>query len=131
MLESAKGKVAPMARYNVKQLQQFSLEKLIKLILLLQDENDQLRAELEKMRMKVSILDKKSQQIIQLKANIKQNKTSLDQARQALREGHRLIMYISQLIDEILMAFRLPQKKQQITLPQLLRRLKLLLEGHY
>ena len=50
-----------MARYNVKQLQQFSLEKLIKLILLLQDENDQLRAELEKMRMKVSILDKKSQ----------------------------------------------------------------------
>ena len=40
-------------------------------------------------------------------------------------------MYISQLIDEILMAFRLPQKKQQITLPQLLRRLKLLLEGHY
>ena len=97
-----------MARYNVKQLQQFSLEKLIKLILLLWDENDQLRAELEKMRMKVSILDKKSQQIIQLKANIKQNKTSLDQARQALREGHRLIMYISQLIDEILMAFRLP-----------------------
>ena len=40
MLESAKGKVAPTARHSVKQLQQFSLEKLIKLILLLQDEND-------------------------------------------------------------------------------------------
>ena len=40
MLESAKGKVAPKPRHSIKQLQRFSLEKLINLILLLQDEND-------------------------------------------------------------------------------------------
>ena len=53
MLDEAKGKVAPMPRYNVAQLKKISIDQLIKLILLLQDENDRLRAELDKMRIKV------------------------------------------------------------------------------
>jgi len=40
-------------------------------------------------------------------------------------------MLISSVVDEILQAFRLPQNKQQLALPQLLRKLKVLLEGHY
>jgi len=40
-------------------------------------------------------------------------------------------MLISNIVDEILSAFRLPQTKQSIVLPQLLRKLKVLLEGHY
>lgn len=40
-----------------------SLDQLIKLILLLQDENDRLRAELQKLRLKVSVADKKGEQI--------------------------------------------------------------------
>ena len=34
-------------------------------------------------------------------------------------------------MDDVLAAFRLPQKKQQMVLPSLLRNLKVLLEGHY
>ena len=52
-LNSAKGKIAPMARYNVTQLKKQSLDRLIEIILLIQDENDRLRAELEKLRIKV------------------------------------------------------------------------------
>ena len=59
MLEDAKGKVAPLPRYNVSQLNKMDLKQLVRLILLLQDENERLRAELEKMRMKAQLSDKK------------------------------------------------------------------------
>ena len=55
----AKGKIAPQARYNVTQLKKLSFDKLIEIILLLQDENDRLRAELEKLRLKRQLTDKK------------------------------------------------------------------------
>ena len=60
-----------MTRYNVTQLKKQSLDRLIEIILLLQDENDRLRAELEKLRIKVQLSDKKGQQINQLKATIR------------------------------------------------------------
>ena len=131
LIADAKGKVAQMKRYSVPQLKKMSLDQLIKLILLLQDENDRLRAELEKLRIKVQVSDKKGQPLGQLKATLRQNKASLDQARQSLKDGYRLIQLISQLVDEILQAFRLPASQQQIRLQPLLRKLKVLLEGHY
>ena len=85
--------------------------------MLLQDENDRLRAELEKMRIKVLLSDKKGQQINQLKDTIRLNKVSLEMARQQLKDGYKLIILISNLVDEILQAFRLPVKKQQTQLP--------------
>ena len=57
-LNMAKGKIAPQARYNVTQLKKLSFDKLIEIILLLQDENDRLRAELEKLRLKMQLTDK-------------------------------------------------------------------------
>ena len=78
MIEDAKGKIASAPRYNASQLKKLSLDQLIQLILLLQDENDRLRAELEKLRLKLSIAEKKSQQVGHLKATVKQNKASLD-----------------------------------------------------
>ena len=63
------------------QLKKQSFDKLIEIILLLQDENDRLRAELEKMRIKVQLSDKKGNQINQLKDTIRQNKQSLEMAR--------------------------------------------------
>ena len=53
------------------QLKKQSFDKLIEIILLLQDENDRLRAELEKMRIKVQLSDKKGHQINQLKDTIR------------------------------------------------------------
>ena len=38
---------------------------------------------------------------------------------------------ISSIVDEILKAFRLPERQQRLALPQLLRKLKIILEGHY
>ena len=60
------------------------------------------------MRIKVQAVDKKGQQISHLKATIQLNKQTLDRARQALKDGYKLIMLISNLVDEILQAFRLP-----------------------
>ena len=51
--------------------------------------------------------DKKAAQIGQLKATIKSNKASLENARQALKNGYQLIMSISGIVEEILQAFRL------------------------
>lgn len=80
-LNAAKGKVAPTARFNVNSLKKLSFEKLIEIILLLQDENDRLRVELDKLRIKVQLSDKKGQQINSLKTTIKMNKQSLELAR--------------------------------------------------
>jgi hypothetical protein len=52
--------------------------------------------------------EKKGSQISTLKLNIKQNRAALDQARQALKDGFKLIMLISSIVDEILKAYRLP-----------------------
>ena len=54
--------------------------------------------------------EKKGEQIVVLKATIKQNKVALDAARQALKDGVRLMQVISFNIDEILKAYRLPQR---------------------
>ena len=59
------------------------------------------------MRTKVQMSDKKAAQIGQLKATIKSNKASLENARQALKNGYQLIMSISGIVEEILQAFRL------------------------
>ena len=107
LIAETKGKIAPIPRYNVTQLKKSSIDQLIKVILLLQDENDRLRAELDKMRTKVQMSDKKAAQIGQLKATIKSNKASLENARQALKSGYQLIMSISGIVEEILQAFRL------------------------
>ena len=60
LLHDTKGKIAPMPRYSVVQLKKMQLDQLIRLILLLQDENDRLRAELEKLRLKLAVADKKT-----------------------------------------------------------------------
>ena len=71
LVSDNKGKVAQVPRFNVVQLKKMSLEQLIKLILQLQDENDRLRAELEKLRIKVQVGDRKGQHLAQLKATIR------------------------------------------------------------
>ena len=83
------------------------------------------------MRIRVSVADKKGEQISQLKATIRQNKSALDHAKQSLKDGLHLVTIITVLVEEILQAFRLPQSQQQIQLQPLLRKLKVLLEGQY
>lgn len=70
-----------------------------------------MRAELEKLRSQVRQSDKKGKNSSELKANLRHNKASLDQARLALKDGYKLIMAIAKLADEILKAFRLPSSQ--------------------
>ena len=55
----------------------------------------------------------------------------IERAKNALKEGRALIDYIADLVNEILNVFRLPEKDQKYNLPTLLKKLRLVLEGHY
>lgn len=53
LVEDVEGKFPEIPRYNENQLKKFGTDQLIRLIILLQNENDRLRYELEKLRIKV------------------------------------------------------------------------------
>ena len=67
-----------MPHYTETQLREVEGNQLIKIILMLQVENDRLRAELEKLRMRQQISDKKGEQVSQLKVSIKKNQVNMD-----------------------------------------------------
>ena len=86
-LEESKGKIPKMPHYSEQQLKEVQHSKLVRLMLMLQDENDRLRSEMEKTKMRLSIADKKGEQVSQLKLSIKGNQEIMEQAKAALREG--------------------------------------------
>ena len=53
----------------------------------------------------------------------------MDQAKSALREGQKMLIGIANQTDEIIKAYRLPEKQQRITVPSLLNRLKTFIDG--
>ena len=55
------------------QLRNAPVDSLVKLILLLQDENDRVRNELEKYKLRCQVAEKKAEQVSILKASIKKN----------------------------------------------------------